>query len=478
MAPRMIAAIRHSAVIAALLSFLWPGLGQGWVGSRRRAILFAVPMMLFLGAGLLVMIVQGKARALGLLLQPGVLLLLLALNLAILVYRLFAIVDAYRDAARRWPSVAEKGRAAIGLVLLGVVLGGTLLMHGWLGFVGFKTYDTVVAVSHPFSSPTPLPAASLAPGETPGPTPVPTPIGTPEPAWGDNGRLDLLLIGADAGPGRYSLRTDTMVILSIEVSTGRAAMFGVPRNLINVPLPADAADAFDCGCFPDLLNGLFRYASEHPEEFPGSDDERGYRAVQEAIAKLTGLQIDGQVVVTLGGFVRLVDALGGLEMTTKDSIFDARYPDPLSTHNVTLYIPKGFHHFDGWHALAYARSRHQDNDYNRMNRQQEVLVAMRQQLDPCTLISRIPELLDIARDSLWTNIPLERLPDLFEIGARVRPGSIVSYQFWPPEIKETLDFASINKVRLMVRNPFSDAPVATPRPSSSAKPAPGPGSIC
>jgi len=474
----MIAAIRHSAVIAALLSFLWPGLGQGWVGSRRRAILFAAPMMLFLGAGLLVMIVQGKARALGLLLQPGVLLLLLALNVAILFYRLFAIVDAYRVAARRWPPIAEKGRAATGLVLLGVVLGGTLLMHGWLGFVGFKTYDTVVAISHPFSSPTPVPAASLAPGETPGPTPVPTPNATPEPAWGDNARLDLLLIGADAGPGRFSLRTDTMMILSVEVSTGRAALFGVPRNLINVPLPDGPAEAFDCGCFPDLLTGLWRYAAEHPDTFPGPDEERGYRAVQEAIAKLTGLRIDGQVVVTLGGFVRLVDALGGLDMTTKDSIFDARYPDPLSTHVGSLYIPRGFHHFDGWHALAYARSRHQDNDYNRMNRQQEVLLAMRRQLDPCTLIPRIPELLDIARDSLWTNIPLDRLPDLFEVGASVRPGSIATYQFWPPEIHEHLDFESINKIRLMVRDPFDDEASATPRPSSIATPGPGSGSIC
>jgi LCP family protein required for cell wall assembly len=474
----VIAAIRRSAVIAALLSFLWPGLGQGWVGSRRRAILFAVPMMLFLGAGLLVMIVQGKARALGLLLQPGVLLLLLALNVAILVYRLFAIVDAYRVAARRWPPVVEQGRAAIGLVVLGVLLGGTLLMHGWLGLVGFKTYDTVVAISHPFSTPTPVPAASLAPGETPGPTPVRTPNATPEPAWGDNGRLDLLLIGADAGPGRFSLRTDTMMILSVEVSTGRAALFGVPRNLINVPLPDGPAEAFDCGCFPDLLTGLWRYAAEHPETFPGPDEERGYRAVQEAIAKLSGLQIDGQVVVTLGGFVRLVDALGGLDMTTKDSIFDARYPDPLSTHVGSLYIPRGFHHFDGWHALAYARSRHQDNDYNRMNRQQEVLLAMRRQLDPCTLIPRIPELLDIARDSLWTNIPLDRLPDLFEVGASVGPGSIATYQFWPPEIREHLDFESINKIRLMVRDPFGDAPSPTPRPSSTATPGPGSGSIC
>jgi LCP family protein required for cell wall assembly len=479
---RVIAAIRHSAAVAALLSFLWPGLGQGWAGSQRRALMYAVPMMLLLSAGVVVMIVQGKARSLGLLLQPSILLPLIALNIAVLVYRLVAIVDAYRVAARRWPPIPEHGRAAVGLVVLGLVLGGTLLMHGWLGLVGYKVYDTVVAISHPFSSPTPVPAASSSPGETPGPTPVPTPIPTPEPAWGDNGRLDLLLIGGDAGPGRFSLRTDTMVILSIEVRTGRAALFGVPRNLVNVPLPAGPAQAFECGCYPDLLNSIYTYAIAHPEIFPGPDDERGYRAVQEAIAELTGLQIDGEVVVTLGGFVRLVDALGGLDMTTHDSIYDARYPDPLSTHSVELYISRGFHHFDGWHALAYARSRHQDNDYNRMNRQQEVLRALRQQLDPCTLIPRIPELLDIARDSLWTNIPIERLPDLFEIGARVQPGSIVTYQFWPPDIHEYLDLESINRVRLIASTAFSSPPVATPSPSlapsSSATPAPGSGPIC
>jgi len=482
-APRVIAAIRQSAVIAALLSFLWPGLGQGWVGSSRRALILAVPMMLLLGAGLLVLIVQGRARSLGLLLQPTVLLLLIALNVAALAYRLFAIVDAYRDASRRWPPVANQGRAALGLVLLGVLLGGTLLMHGWLGYVGFKTYDTVVAISHPFSSPTPVPLATPPPGETPGPTPEPTPVPTPEPAWGNNGRLDLLLIGGDAGPGRFSLRTDTMVILSVEVSTGRAALFGIPRNLINVPLPDGPAQAFKCRCFPDLLNGLFRYAVEHPDVFPGTNEERGYRAVQGAIAELTGLQIDGQVVVTLGGFVHLVDALGGLEMTTKDSIYDARYPDPLSTRNVELYISRGFHHFDGWHALAYARSRHQDNDYNRMNRQQEVLLALRQQLDPCTLIPRIPELLDIAKDSLWTNIPLDRLPDLFEIGARVHPGTVATYQFWPPDIHEYLDTQSINRVRLMVVTAFfgappSATPVPSAAPSSGVTQAPGFGSVC
>lgn len=478
MAPRVIAAIRHSAVLAAVLSFVWPGLGQGWAGARRRALLFAVPMMLLAALGVLVVIVQGRARAVGLLIQPSVLLTLLALNVGVLAYRVVAIVDAFRVANRRWPP-PERGQAAIASVLLGVVLGGTLLMHGWLGVVGYKTYDTFGSISHPFSTPTPVPTVTPPPGETPGPTPVPTPIPTPEPAWGDNGRMDLLLIGGDAGPGRFSLRTDTMILLSVDIATGRAAMFGIPRNLFDVPLPEGPDKAFKCHCFPELLNGLFVYAMAHPELFPGADEERGYRALQEALAKLTGLEIDGEVVVTLQGFVHLVDALGGLDMTTLDSVSDSNYPDPLSTHNVKLFISRGHHHFDGWHALAYARSRHQDNDYNRMNRQQEVLRALRAQLNPCSLIPRIPQLLDIAKKSLWTNIPIDRLPDILEIGARVKPGTIAQYQFWPPAIHERLNIESINLIRKMVRSAFMD-PIPTPSPSSSSEPtpAPGSGSVC
>ena len=477
MAPRVIATIRHSAVVAAALSFIWPGLGQGWAGARRRALLFALPMMLLAVAAILVLMLQGRARFVGLLIQPSVLLALLVLNVVVLAYRVVAILDAYRVADRRWPSAA-RGQAALAAVLLGVLLGGTLLMHGWLGLVGYKTYDTVAAIFHT-SDPTPTQAQTptLAPGNTPGPTPVPTPIPTPVPVWSDNGRLDLLLVGGDAGPGRFSLRTDTMILLSVDIPTGRAAMFGIPRNMVDVPLPEGPDQAFDCHCFPEFLNGLFVYAMAHPEIFPGADDERGYMAVQNAIAKLTGLELDGQVVVTLQGFIKIVDALGGLEMTTRDSVYDARYPDPLSTHNVVVSISRGHHQFDGWHALAYARSRHQDNDYNRMDRQQEVLRALRAQLDPCTLIPRIPQLLDIAKDSLWTNIPIERMPDLFEIGARVKVGSIARYQFWPPDIRERLDFASINKIRTMVRSAFL-GPVPTPDPSTPATPAPGSGSIC
>ena len=164
-------------------------------------------------------------------------------------------------------------------------------------------------------------------------------------------------------------------------------------------------------------------------------------------------------------------------MTTKDSVYDTQYPDPLTGRDVTISISRGFHHFDGWHALAYARSRHQDNDYNRMNRQQEVLRALRAELDPCTLIPRIPELLDIAKDSLWTNIPIDRLPDLFAIGAHVQAGKIASYQFWPPQINEYLNAQSLERIRLMVVTTFF-GPAPSARPAPSGTPAPGSGSIC
>jgi LCP family protein required for cell wall assembly len=478
-ASRVVAAIRRSAVLAAALSFVWPGLGQGWAGAWRRALLLAAPMMLLAGIGLLVFVTQGTYRTAGLLLQPTVLLALLLVNTVVLAYRSGAIVDAFQVARRRWPAAGGVPRQGGSLFALGVLLGATVLMHSWIGLVTYKTYDTVVSVFHePEATPTPTPEPTTNPSASPTATPQPTPEPTPEPVWSDNGRLDLLLIGGDAGPGRWSLRTDTMILLSVDVATGRAALFGIPRNMINVPLPDGPADFFECRCYPDLLNSLFTYAIAHPEYFPGVDEERGYRAVQDAIATLTGADIDGQVVVTLNGFVRLVDALGGLDINVPYAVYDARYPPPDGSSNVEIYIPAGQQHMNGWTALAYARSRHQDNDYNRMDRQQLVLRALRRQVDPCILIPRITELLDVARDSLWTNVPIAQLPDLFSLGARVDAGSIARYQFWPPTIKERLDGVSIALVQRWVATAFDNPPTPTPIPSASGTPAATPAPLC
>jgi LCP family protein required for cell wall assembly len=268
-----------------------------------------------------------------------------------------------------------------------------------------------------------------------------------------------------------------MILLSVDVATGRAAMFGIPRNMMNVPLPDGPAAAFPaCDCYPDLLNSLYVYAGAHPELFRGGE-ARGYLALEDAVSELVDRPLDGMVVVTLQGFVELVDALGGLEMTTPYNVYDANYPLEDGSGNVELWIPAGQHHFDGHTALAFARSRHQDSDYDRMYRQQLVLTAMRRQICPSDLVLRIPELLDIARDSLWTDVPVGQLPELLELGTSVKLNRIVSYQFWPPTIPERLDSAGIAVVRQMVAGAFSSVSSATPG-ASAAPPTPEPSSAC
>ena len=162
-------------------------------------------------------------------------------------------------------------------------------------------------------SPTPPPTATPAPaiaGVPPSliPTLPPTPSPAPVPDWARDGRLNILLVGSDAGTGRWLLRTDTMVLLSVDIESGQAAMFGIPRNLINVPLAGEDAKAFPDGRFPGLLNALYVYAWGHPWQFPGGD-ARGFRAVTGAIQELVGVPLDGFVAVDLQGFVRLVNSV-------------------------------------------------------------------------------------------------------------------------------------------------------------------------
>jgi anionic cell wall polymer biosynthesis LytR-Cps2A-Psr (LCP) family protein len=157
------------------------------------------------------------------------------------------------------------------------------------------------------------------------------------------------------------------------------------------------------------------------------------------------------VVAELQGFVRAVDALGGLDIGIPEAVYDARYPDPDGGGTVELFIPAGLQHLDGWHALAYARTRHQDGDYWRMERQQRVLVALQRQLR-CDLLSRVTDLLAVARDSLWVSLPLSDLPDLIELASRVEPSRVARLTLTPPDYPEYLDAAAIDRIRAAVRD--------------------------
>jgi LCP family protein required for cell wall assembly len=255
-----------------------------------------------------------------------------------------------------------------------------------------------------------------------------------------------------------------MILLTVDVASGRAALIGLPRNLRFVPVPPPL-DATFPGGFTDLLNGLWVYVDGNPGSYPGDPSVAPFAALQDTIGLLTGVQVDAMAVAELQGFARAVDALGGLDISVPSAVYDARYPAPDGSGDVELFIAAGPQHLDGWHALAYARTRHQDSDYQRMDRQQTVLVALQRQLR-CNLITRLPALLEITRDTLWTNLPLDQLAGVVELGGRVDPDRIVRLTITPPDYSPTLDAATIERIRAAVAGVFA-APEPTPVPSAT-----------
>ena len=516
---------RPSPALAALLSFLLPGLGQAYAGERRRALLWALPTLALAAVVLgLFLLHRDLGYVAGLFLEPGSLLAVLVVDLVFLGYRIAAIVDGWHVAVRvsaRSPLPGVRA-ARVGLAATAILVAITVGAQGLVAWVDWNAYDLVsgvfasgngdgpawgdggvslaeggaptdavqidastgtigvstgASVSASAGAPTDAaalgtdaavgPAGSAAAGAivwTPSPgadSPAPSATDTGVPYWARDGRLDVLVLGGDAGPGRDGLRTDSMMLVSVDIASGRAAIFGFPRNLVNVPLPPRIANAYGCHCFPDMLSGYYRWAQSHPDLFSGSRTTRGYRALAELYGNLTGRTIDGVAAADLNGFIRLVDALGGLTIDVPYRIHDANYPRADGSGTMVLDIKPGPQTLPGWLALAFARSRHQDSDYGRMNRQQLVLVALRKQLNPCAMLPRLPDLVAVAKESLWTNIPSAQLPSLLALAEHVDMKRIGRFAFTPPTYAESVTAADVTHIRTTIRDAFKGAPPAS-----------------
>ena len=477
---------RGSPGVAALLSLLVPGLGQAWLGAVRRGLLIVAPIVIGLAALLGYIAGGSRSALLDTFLKPGAILALLIAVIGLGIYHVLAIQDAYRLGLRRahpptgWSRQPRRAASFVAGLrsllspLLIAALVAAIALYGTLTIVGVKAYDAAQNIFVkpdtgfviPEASFEPTPTTSLPSPSGPEPTelvpPEPTPTPVPVPPWAADGRLNLLLIGSDAGPGRWSLRSDTMIVLSVDVESAKAVMFGIPRNIENVPLPPESADAFPNGRYPGLLNSLYVYALGHPKYFPGGQ-AAGFRALTGAIQELVGVPIDGAIVVNLTGFVDLIDAVNGLWIDVPYTLYDDSYPSGAGS--ITVYVPAGCHKLDGTTALEYARSRHSSDDYSRMRRQQLVLTSLAHQLDPIKLLPKLPKLLDIAGDNLWTTIDENQIANLAVLAARVDAGKIKSVMIEPPEFPESLTTNAIRRVQNTVRTIFDTSgggPAGTP----------------
>ena len=147
----------------------------------------------------------------------------------------------------------------------------------------------------------------------------------------------------DSGVGRTTALTDTMIVVSLDPVAKTVSMASIPRDMVDVPLP-------DGRKYRGKINGLVSYARWHPNKFPGSKD--GQSVLTAALGTLLGMKIDYWAQVNLGGFVHLVDSVGGVNINVTDGFCDPRYKEyGFKGFNIT----PGRYHMDGEEALAYAR---------------------------------------------------------------------------------------------------------------------------
>jgi LCP family protein required for cell wall assembly len=218
--------------------------------------------------------------------------------------------------------------------------------------------------------------------------------------------------------------------VSIGPVTKRVAMFGLPRDTVDVAPPGPARSVFGT-VYAGKINSLWTQARARPDLFPGNDRQRGYVALKDTLGYLYGLDIRWYVTVNFDGFKTVVDTLGGVTVNVQTPVVDDRYPGD-SGRLVRLYIPSGVQHMDGSQALMYARSRHTSTDFDRGQRQQRVLLSLKDQADYQRLIARLPDLVSALKSAVKTDIPVGELPQLLQLAQSVDSSKITSYVLAPP----------------------------------------------
>jgi len=420
-------------IVAAVASALLPGLGQWLVGDRRKArTLFIIDGVTLL---ILLFFFHDKVSIVTAFVRPSSLALMMVVNILLLAYRVWAADDAYRSASHTDQSVARLAGLTT-MIVLGLFLVTPHLVFGYYDLVQYSLITTVFDTDDASTTTTVASASAtdeggdaVAAGQDGTASTTTTTIVEQTP-WDELDRLNILLLGGDFGVGRTGIRTDTMITVSIDPKTGEAAMFQVPRNWTYAPLP-EGMGVWDCDCYPELTNELWIMGERYPEAFPGPGTP-SENAVKGMISEFLGIPIHYYALVNLDGFVDIIDSIGGVEIYVPERIVDDEYP-LLDGTLTELVIEAGEQHMNGEEALAYARTRHADSDYFRMNRQKCVLEAAMEQTDPTSLILNFGKFADVIKNTTTTDIPVDLLPKLVELLPAVDIENIVSVRFIPPE---------------------------------------------
>ena len=242
----------------------------------------------------------------------------------------------------------------------------------------------------------------------------------------ENGYTNILLLGqGDSGHDGLNL-TDTIMVASIDPTrTQSVVLLSLPRDLYFLNTERMGKGR---------LNSMYRDFRSFMRFERGMDEEE---ATQETISELAAeigrklnIEMHGTIKVDFIGFVKAVDAIGGVDLDVPYDIVDTEYPDENYGFE-TFEISKGMQHLNGETALKYARSRHTTSDFGRSARQQQLLGSIGDKAKETGLIKDPKKLVSIARiisDHMETTFSFSELVGLAALAKDTDGSRIIAMQ--------------------------------------------------
>ncbi|MBI4504648.1 MAG: LCP family protein, partial [Chloroflexi bacterium] len=222
-------------------------------------------------------------------------------------------------------------------------------------------------------------------------------------------RVNILLLGVDRRPQEQGLpsRTDTVLVITVDPVTKSAGVLSMPRDLlVHVPGYGEYR----------VNTAYFLGEGERPP--------RGGQLAKVTISANFGIPVHYYALVDFRGFERIVDTLGGVVVDVPYPLKDDAYPSDVGDNIIRIFFDEGVQRMDGRTALRYARTRHADNDFGRNQRQQQVLLALRQEALRLDVLPRLPALFAALRDAFSSDIPAEDTLALAALAWRVETKDI------------------------------------------------------
>ena len=220
-------------------------------------------------------------------------------------------------------------------------------------------------------------------------------------AFAPERKVNILLLGSDDRVSdREPPRTDTMILLTLDLGRKTAGMISLTRDLW-LPIPGYNLTT--------KINTAYALGEERG--YPGG----GPQLAKDTVSGFIGQPVHYYVQADFNGFVRFIDEIGGVTVDVQQPIYDPEYP--TSDFGIqTFQLSPGRHHFDGQTALKYARTRNMDSDYGRAARQQQLLQAVANKVLSAdmisTLLGKAPQLMNTMWGSVSTDMPPAKIAEI------------------------------------------------------------------